>query len=105
MRSHYDVTMFGESFHAFNPNTEGVTDEGHYLKPSSCPICTEEEEAETAAIECNACGCIMDAHDARNPYGASVQVTCTFCEDCGEAGDPERLEALENLIHLQDVGG
>jgi hypothetical protein len=43
MRSHYDTTLNGESFHVFNPNTEGVTDEGHILLVAYCPLCQEEE--------------------------------------------------------------
>jgi hypothetical protein len=91
MRSHFTQD---NGDHVFNPNTEGVTDEGHILSVTHCPICNEEEEAERAAEECDACGCLSDEHDARNPYGASVQVTCMGCEDCGEDGDNERYSAL-----------
>jgi len=102
IRSHY-TNNNGD--HVFISDIAFAMMSGHILSVTHCPICNEEEEAERAAVECDACGCIMDAHDARNPYGATVQVTCTFCEDCTVEGDSERLEALENLIHLQDVGG
>ena len=69
-RSHYTKTLNGETFHVFNPNTEGVTDEGHILSPIHCPLCNEEP-----LKECRACGISMDAHDKIDSYG--------YCEATG----------------------
>jgi len=68
MRSHYDTTRNGETFHVFNPNTEGVTDEGHILRPYSCPLCQEEE----AEHYCE----YVRSYDVFNRI---------VCADCGES--------------------
>jgi len=39
-RSHYTKD---NGDHVFNPNTEGVTDEGHILLPIHCPLCNKTE--------------------------------------------------------------
>lgn len=70
MRSHYDRTIFGESFHVFNPNTEGVTDEGHYLSVDHCPLC-QEGEAEVAHV--------CEYLPTNNGFATLV------CVDCGES--------------------
>ena len=117
-RSHFTTTLnTGETIHVFNPNTSDAIDERHILSPihDICPLCqkypeplsfneeAEREEAERAAEECDACGCIMDAHDKIDAYGSRLQVTCDAnlggCNDCGEAGDAERHEALGEKVY------